>query len=90
MDKLATNTQMYQLIDVSNDSIRYRAYTTDGALFDGFTIHKDGAGNRSVIENAPVNSRNFLQPTKSFLRKSSDSEMKKYNQEMEAWEKSKL
>jgi hypothetical protein len=90
MDKLATNTQMYQLIDVSNDSIRYRAYTTDGALFDGFTIHKDQTGNRSVTENAPVNSSNFLQPTKSFLRKSSDSEMKKYNQEMEAWEKSKL
>ena len=71
MDKLATNTQMYQLIDVSNDSIRYKAYTSDGAYFDGFTIHKDATGNRKVSENAPKNNSNYLRPTKSFIQKSS-------------------
>ena len=87
MDKLATNTQMYQLIDVSNDSIRYRAYTTDGTFFDGFTIHKDSAGKRTVSEHAPKTTSNYLQPTKSFLLKSSEKEKEKYNQEMEGWEK---
>ena len=89
MDKLATNTPMYQLLDVSNDSIRYRAYTSNGAYFDGFTIKKDGAGNRSVTEHAPENSSNYLQPTKDFLRKNSAKEIEKYNREMEKWEKSK-
>ena len=89
MDMLATNNQMYQLLDVSNDSIRFRAYTFDGTYFDGFTIRKDAAGNRSVIEHAPKNSSRYLMPTKSFLRKSSKKEMEKYNLEMKEWEKRK-
>lgn len=89
MDKLATNTQMYQLLDVSNDSIRFRAYTADSTYFDGFTIHKDAAGNRSITENAPKNNSKYLKPTKSFLQKSSEKELGKYNREMEDWERSK-
>jgi len=89
MDKLATNTQMYQLLDVSNDSIRFRAYTFDGTYFDGFTIHKDAAGNRTVTIKAPRNDSNYLKPTASFLRKSSKSEIEKYEHQMEEWEESK-
>jgi hypothetical protein len=90
MDKLATNTQMYQLLDVSNDSIRYRTYTSDGTHFDGFTIRKNSSGERSITEYAPLNSDRFLQPTKSFIRKSSEKELEKYKKEMMEWEKSKL
>ena len=89
MDKLATNTQMYQLLDVSNDSIRFRAYTANGTYFDGFTIHKDAAGDRHVTESAPANSDNYLKPTKSFLNKSSKKELEKYDHQMKEWEKSK-
>lgn len=89
MDKLATNTQMYQLLDVSGDSIRFRAYTASGTYFDGFTIHKDASGNRNVTENAPPNSDNYLMPTKSFLNKSSKKELEKYDNQMKEWEKSK-
>ncbi len=89
MDKLATNTQMYQLLDVSGDSIRFRAYTANGTYFDGFTIHKDASGNRNVTENAPPNSDNYLMPTKSFLNKSSKKELEKYDNQMKAWENSK-
>jgi len=89
MDKLATNTQMYQLLDVSNDSIRFRAYTADSTYFDGFTIHKDAAGNRSITENAPKNSSNYLKPTKYFLRKSSKKDLEKYDKQMKDWERSK-
>jgi|SaaInl5LU_22_DNA_1037371.scaffolds.fasta_scaffold02176_9 acid phosphatase type 7 len=32
------NLQLYQIIDVSNDQIRYRALTADGAAFDEFSI----------------------------------------------------
>jgi hypothetical protein len=89
MDKLATNTQMYQLLDVSNDSIRFRAYTADSIYFDGFTIHKDAAGNRAVTENAPKNSSDYLKPTKYFLQKNSKKELEEYDKQMKDWEKSK-
>jgi len=89
MDKLASNTQMYQLMDVSNDSLKFSAYTFDGTLFDGFTIHKDVTGEKRVTEHAPKNSSNYLMPTKGFIHRSSPKEMEKYNQEMVKWEKSK-
>ena len=89
MDKLATNTQMYQLLDVSRDSIRFEAYTFNGTCFDGFTIHKDSSGNRTVTEHAPKNSAKYLMPTKGFIHQSSKKEMEKYKLEMEEWEKSK-
>ena len=87
--KLASNTQMYQLLDVSNDSIRFGAYTSDGSYFDGFTIRKDMAGNRSITEHAPQNNSDYLKPTKRFLQKSSKKELEKYNKEMEEWEKTR-
>ncbi|MEI6138110.1 MAG: metallophosphoesterase family protein [Mariniphaga sp.] len=90
MDKLATNTQMYQLLDVSTDSIRCKIFTSDGTYFDGFTISKNSSGDKSVTEHAPLNSDIFLQPTKSFIRKSSGKELEKYNKDMLEWEKSKL
>ena len=90
MDKLATNTQMYQLIDVTSDSIRYRTFTSDGTYFDGFTISKNNSGEKSVKEHAPLNSNQYLHPTKSFIRKSSPKELEKYNSDMLEWEKSKL
>ena len=89
MDKLASNTRMYQLLDVSNDSIKFSAYASDGTLFDGFTIHKDGTGNKSVTEHAPKISSNYLMPTKGFLQHSSQKKKEKYNQEMENWKKNR-
>lgn len=85
MDKLASNTPMYQLIDVSNDSIRFRAYESGGTLFDGFTIHKDAAGNRLVTDHAPVTNEHYLKPTERFLRKSSKDELEMYNKELKFW-----
>ena len=90
MDKLATNTQMYQLLDVTNDSIRCRTFTSEGAFFDGFTIIKNSSGDRSIAEYGPSNNDKFLQPTKSFIKKSTEKELEKYKNDMHEWEKSKL
>ena len=89
MDKLASNTAMYQLFDVSKDSIQFGAYTADGTNFDGFTIRKDGSGNRTVTEHAPANDPDYLKPTKWFLQKNSKKEVAKYNQEMIEWKESR-
>ena len=89
MDKLASNTPSYQLFDVSNDSIRFEAYTRNGICFDGFTIRKDANGLRTVTEPSHPNNSDYLKPTELFLRKSSKKEIEKFYREMEAWEKSK-
>lgn len=42
------NEQLYQLIDVTADSIRYEARTADGEFHDGFVIDKKGNGKKHV------------------------------------------
>ncbi len=89
MDKMATNTAMYQLFDVTGDSIRFRAYTFDGTFFDGFTLRKDAAGNKTITENnLPING-DYLNPSERFIRKSSKKELEQFYRDREEWEKPK-
>lgn len=41
--------QLYQLIDVSGDTISYEARTADGAFFDGFELTKNAKGVKRVV-----------------------------------------
>lgn len=44
------NTQLYQLIDVERDQIRFEARYANGEHHDGFLIRKNDAGERTVNE----------------------------------------
>ncbi|MEM9316391.1 MAG: fibronectin type III domain-containing protein, partial [Pseudomonadota bacterium] len=45
--RVAEDTQLYQVIDVSDGALEYRAYTAVGELYDAFTLEKlDGQPNR--------------------------------------------
>lgn len=90
MDRLGTNTQMYQLINVSKDSISYRAYTFNGTYYDGFTLVKDNSGNNKAIDNAPYDKEENLLPTADFLRRYSKKEIEKYNEEKRLREREKF
>ena len=36
----AENTQLYQIIDVDNNTLRYRAFEATGLLYDEFRLQK--------------------------------------------------
>ncbi|MGW4792854.1 fibronectin type III domain-containing protein [Nonomuraea sp. NPDC004297] len=42
------NTQLYQLIDVTEDTVTFEARYANGERHDGFVIRKDGKGERTV------------------------------------------
>ncbi|MDT0268494.1 metallophosphoesterase family protein [Streptomyces sp. DSM 44915] len=42
------DTQTYQVVDVTADSLSYRASTQDGTVVDSFTIERDAEGKRVV------------------------------------------
>lgn len=44
------NTQLYQMIDVDKDQIRFEARYANGEHHDGFLIRKNDAGERTVTE----------------------------------------
>ncbi len=48
MQKRGENIQLYQVIEIEGDELHYKAYTTDGELFDSFTLEKLEKGSRLV------------------------------------------
>lgn len=48
MQKSAVDTQLFQVIRLDGDVLRYEAYTASGELFDVFEMHKDGDRKRMV------------------------------------------
>lgn len=42
MQRLAEDTQLFQLIDITENELKYQALTVTGELYDGFVIQKQG------------------------------------------------
>ena len=38
--KIGENIQLYQIIDINNDKLRFRAYKATGKLYDEFLLQK--------------------------------------------------
>ncbi len=49
--KLGENTQLYQIIDISGNKLRFRAYDATGKLYDEFQIQKQIGRPNLLIEN---------------------------------------
>ncbi len=55
--RIAENTQLYQIIDVDDKLLRYRAYTATGELYDQFTLEKRDGRPNLLIEALPAENR---------------------------------
>lgn len=45
-DKIAEATEVYQIVDVEPQRLKFRTYTASGRLYDGFDLERTAAGNR--------------------------------------------
>ena len=48
--RFAENTQLYQIIDVDGDTLRFRAFTATGELYDEFKLQKEKGKPNLLIE----------------------------------------
>ena len=53
MTRGAENTQLYQVISVSGNTLRYRAMTAVGDLYDAFDLIKQPGKPNKLIERGP-------------------------------------
>ncbi len=54
MDRAAENTQLFQVITIDHDTLRYKAMTVTGQLYDEFDLVKtDGQANRLIDKIPP-------------------------------------
>jgi hypothetical protein len=54
MKRVAEDTQLYQIIHVDGDELRYEARTATGSLYDAFTLRKRAGEINQLIEGKPA------------------------------------
>jgi hypothetical protein len=58
MERGAENTQLYQVVRVGRDTMKYRSYTATGEFYDAFDLVKHSGGKpNEMIERPPANTR---------------------------------
>lgn len=55
--RVAEDTQLYQIIDINDEELRYRAYTATGELYDEFTLRKRTGKPNLLLEALPPENR---------------------------------
>jgi len=50
MQRKAENTQLYQVIDISNNELTYKSYTPSGQKYDAFLLKKNKKGSNQLKE----------------------------------------
>jgi hypothetical protein len=53
MHRAAENTQLYQVITVTPDTLHYRAMTVTGEVYDSFDLMKRKSGPNLLVETLP-------------------------------------
>jgi hypothetical protein len=54
MQKALEHTQLYQIISIQNDTLRYEARSVTGELRDAFELVKQRNGINRLVEKGPV------------------------------------
>lgn len=78
MQRGASNTQLYQLIHVDGNEMKFEAYTVDNQLYDAFELRKDADGNRLFIDLTPVDVPERLDIPPRFKDRFTEEELEDY------------
>lgn len=78
MDRAASNTQLYQTVSISGDTLAYQSYTVTGEKYDSFTLLKDQKGQNTLVDQAPVLAPERLDLPTEFQKRYKPAEMNEY------------
>ena len=81
-DRVASQTQLYQNIEVTDKSIKVESYTVTGQLYDSFTLKKNKNGVNKVLEDKKLKSiSEFNAIPETAIGRYSEEELNKYKSE---------
>ena len=60
--RVAEDTQLYQIVHVDGDQLRYEAHTATGRLYDAFTLDKKPGQPNQLTEQVPATPENIRPP----------------------------
>ena len=68
--RVAANTQFFQVIDIDDNKMRYKAYTTTGELYDAAVIEKDfKTGTKTIRQMIPETEERTFENTVEYSKK---------------------
>jgi hypothetical protein len=85
----ASNTQLYQIIKVDGDVLRFEAYTLDDQLYDAFELKKKSNGKTIFLEKAPEDVIERLEIPTYFKSRVTEEQLKAYQSRFDAYMKRK-
>jgi len=62
-DRVAEDTELYQVIDVTQERLQLRTFTATGGLYDGFDLVREPEGNRLIEVATPAAERRCVAGT---------------------------
>ena len=78
-DRVASMTQLYQIIDINDDTLTFNAHTASGELYDSFQLIKTKTGKNTLIENPIVEKINqMVTPPEKYIEKYNEEDRQKY------------
>ena len=81
MDRAASNTQLYQIVDITDSTLAFKAYTVNGDLYDSFELQKDEKGQNTLVEQSNIlQIQERLELPERLQKRFNKKEMKEYNQ----------
>ncbi|WP_282037761.1 metallophosphoesterase family protein [Saccharicrinis aurantiacus] len=84
-DRLATNTQLYQVIDIDGDELVFSAYLVDGEMFDQFKLTKQTEGENIYTTNYPRQAEDRMELGKRARKGMSEEDIEAYQTKVEAF-----
>jgi hypothetical protein len=83
LERVASNTQLYQLITVDNKELVYKAYTATGELYDAFKLRKKGKGYNQFVDMTPESVPEIISIPSRYADKLTDEQIKAYQSRYE-------
>ncbi|REA59663.1 metallophosphoesterase [Dyadobacter luteus] len=90
MDRAASNTQLYQVLNVDENKLSYKAYTVNGDVYDAFDLLKDKKGSNTLVELfGSVKMKERLTLPEDLEKKFKGAELKEYNERFQKYKQRK-
>ncbi|MEM6630900.1 MAG: metallophosphoesterase family protein [Bacteroidota bacterium] len=89
MRRGASNTQLYQLIHVSADTLRFEAYTTVDELYDAFELYKLPNGKTQYLDMTPADVPELLELPPRYSEDFSETQLDLFQERYKAYMKKK-
>ena len=85
LERAASNTQLYQIIEVMGNQLVYKAYTTSGELYDAFELNKQSNGVNLFVDRANEAMGERLELPGRALKGMPENEIQAYRERLEAY-----